>query len=46
MYITQQSLKRSLVPQDMVGPLIFLLSDESSAISGQTLIVDGGKEHS
>jgi NAD(P)-dependent dehydrogenase (short-subunit alcohol dehydrogenase family) len=46
MYVTQQSLKRNLVPQDMVGPLIFLLSDEAAAISGQTLLVDGGKEHS
>jgi 3-oxoacyl-[acyl-carrier protein] reductase len=46
MYITQQSLKRSLVPQDMVGPLIFLLCDEAAAVSGQTLLVDGGKEHS
>lgn len=45
MYVAQQSVKRTLVPQDMVGPLIFLLSDESSAVSGQTLIVDGGKEH-
>jgi enoyl-[acyl-carrier-protein] reductase (NADH) len=45
MYIGQQSLKRSLVPQDHVGPVIFLVSDESAAISGQTLIVDGGKMH-
>jgi 3-oxoacyl-[acyl-carrier protein] reductase len=45
LYIAQQSLKRSLVPEDMVGPLVFLLSDESAAVSGQTLIVDGGKEH-
>ena len=45
MYIGQQSLKRNLVPQDHVGPVIFLVSDESAAISGQTLIVDGGKMH-
>jgi 3-oxoacyl-[acyl-carrier protein] reductase len=46
MYVTQQSVKRTLVPQDMVGPLMFFLSDESAAVSGQTLLVDGGKEHS
>ena len=45
MYVTQQSVKRTLVPQDLVGPLLFLISDESAAVSGQTLIVDGGKEH-
>jgi NAD(P)-dependent dehydrogenase (short-subunit alcohol dehydrogenase family) len=44
-YIGQQSLKRNLVPQDLVGPLLFLISDEAAAISGQTLLVDGGKEH-
>ena len=45
LYIQQQSLKRSLVPKDIVGPVIFLVSEEAAAISGQTLIVDGGKEH-
>jgi 3-oxoacyl-[acyl-carrier protein] reductase/(S)-1-phenylethanol dehydrogenase len=45
MGIARQSLKRTLVPQDLVGPLLFLLSDEAAAISGQTLIVDGGGVH-
>jgi 3-oxoacyl-[acyl-carrier protein] reductase/(S)-1-phenylethanol dehydrogenase len=46
MAIARQSLKRTLVPQDLVGPLLFLVSDEAAAISGQTLIVDGGGVHS
>jgi NAD(P)-dependent dehydrogenase (short-subunit alcohol dehydrogenase family) len=39
----QSSIKRVLEPQDHVGPILFLLSDEASMISGQTLIVDGGR---
>lgn len=35
-------LKRIGVPQDLVGPVRFLLSDYSSFITGQNLIVDGG----
>jgi NAD(P)-dependent dehydrogenase (short-subunit alcohol dehydrogenase family) len=45
MGIARQSLKRTLVPQDLVGPLLFLVSDEAAAISGQTMIVDGGGVH-
>jgi hypothetical protein len=31
-FLAQQSLKRTLVPQDLVGPLVFRPSEESSAI--------------
>ncbi len=34
--------KRREVPQDMVGTIIFLCSDESDFITGQTVNVDGG----
>ena len=37
-----QCLKRILVPEDMLGPLLFLASDTSSACTNQRFIVDGG----
>ncbi|HEY2790148.1 MAG TPA: SDR family oxidoreductase [Gaiellales bacterium] len=35
-------LRRIGEPQDMGGPAVFLLSDDSAWMTGQTLIVDGG----
>lgn len=35
-------LGRLGAPQDVVGPVKFLLSDESAFITGQVLVVDGG----
>lgn len=35
-------LKRWGIPDDLVGPTIFLLSDASSYITGTTIYVDGG----
>ncbi|WP_281273956.1 SDR family NAD(P)-dependent oxidoreductase [Sphingobium fluviale] len=37
-----QAIKRHEVPEDLVGAMSFLTSDDSSFITGQTLIVDGG----
>jgi NAD(P)-dependent dehydrogenase (short-subunit alcohol dehydrogenase family) len=37
------ALKRIGQPQDMVGACLFLLSDESSWVTGQILAVDGGQ---
>lgn len=38
-----RSIKRDMVPTDLVGALIFLASEESDFITGQTLNIDGGK---
>jgi 3-oxoacyl-[acyl-carrier protein] reductase len=35
-------LRRVGVPQDICGPLLFLISDDSAFVTGQTLWVDGG----
>ena len=38
-----QAIKRPQVPEDLVGILSFLSSNESSFMTGQTIYVDGGK---
>jgi 3-oxoacyl-[acyl-carrier protein] reductase len=35
-------LQRLGTPADVVGPVRFLLSDESAFVTGQVLVVDGG----
>ena len=37
-----RSLKREAFPEDVEGAVVFLASDDSAFMSGQTLIVDGG----
>jgi len=39
---SRKALKRTQIPEDLVGVLLFLLSDASSYITGQTINVDGG----
>src|ERR671922_850613 len=39
-----RALKRTEVPQDLVGTNVFLCSSESDFMTGQTLLVDGGAQ--
>lgn len=40
--IRMRMLKRAEVPEDIAGTLVFLASDDSDFITGQTILVDGG----
>jgi NAD(P)-dependent dehydrogenase (short-subunit alcohol dehydrogenase family) len=40
--MTGQSIKRALLPDDVSRLVLFLAADDSSAITGQSYIVDGG----
>jgi len=37
-----QAIKRTQRPEDVVGALSFLASDDASFVTGQTIVVDGG----
>ena len=41
-HIDRQCLKEELAPEDMVDPVLFLASKASKAMTGQSLVVDGG----
>ena len=38
----QQAIKRVEVPEDLVGTVSYLTSDDAAFVTGQTLNVDGG----
>ncbi|GAB5447500.1 SDR family NAD(P)-dependent oxidoreductase [Gymnodinialimonas sp.] len=40
--LASRALKRDGLPEDLIGALVFLCSDESNFVTGQTLAVDGG----
>ena len=40
--VPMRAIKRDMLPDDLVGALMFLSSDASAFITGQTFIVDGG----
>lgn len=42
--VDRGALKRASQPQDIVGAALFLASEDSSFITGQTLVVDGGRQ--
>lgn len=37
-----RAIKRVEVPEDLVGTVVFLASDDAAFITGQTIVVDGG----
>jgi 3-oxoacyl-[acyl-carrier protein] reductase len=39
---TGQTIQRNLMPQDLVGAVMWLVSDASGFVTGQTIAVDGG----
>ncbi|WIM70369.1 SDR family NAD(P)-dependent oxidoreductase [Corynebacterium suedekumii] len=42
--VDRGSIKRASEPEDIVGAALFLASPESGFITGQTLVVDGGRQ--
>lgn len=41
--VASRSIKREMVPADLVGTLLYLCAPDSDFVTGQTLNVDGGK---
>jgi 3-oxoacyl-[acyl-carrier protein] reductase len=41
--LAQQAIKRLQQPEDLTGTLLFLASDASDFMTGQTIVVDGGR---
>ncbi len=44
--LAQQCIKRSMLPSDLVGLMMFLSTPASNFITGQTIACDGGYTHS
>jgi NAD(P)-dependent dehydrogenase (short-subunit alcohol dehydrogenase family) len=42
--VARGAIKRGLQPQDIVGTAVFLASEASAMITGQTVVVDGGRQ--
>ena len=39
----ERALQKEMLPEDLVGPLVFLCSEDARMITGHTLVVDGGQ---
>lgn len=40
--IASRAIKRDQYPEDLIGPLVFLASDDCEFMTGQSVVVDGG----
>jgi NAD(P)-dependent dehydrogenase (short-subunit alcohol dehydrogenase family) len=40
--IASQCVKRAQTPDDLIGTIVYLASDDSDFVTGQTILVDGG----
>jgi NAD(P)-dependent dehydrogenase (short-subunit alcohol dehydrogenase family) len=40
--LSSRAIKREQVPADLIGTLLYLASDDSDFVTGQTIVVDGG----
>ena len=40
--LSRQALKRMILPEEVAGLILFLASDDSSAITNQSYVIDGG----
>jgi len=41
--VSERALRREMTPEDLIGPLVFLCSDDASMVTGHVLVVDGGQ---
>jgi NAD(P)-dependent dehydrogenase (short-subunit alcohol dehydrogenase family) len=41
--VAARTIQRDQVPEDVVGAVVFLCSDASSFVTGQTIVIDGGQ---
>ena len=41
--VQSRSIKREMLPEDLLGTLMYLITPDSNFVTGQTLNVDGGK---
>lgn len=41
-HVDGQCIKHPGYPQDLIGPMVYLLSDDSDFMTGQTMLIDGG----
>jgi NAD(P)-dependent dehydrogenase (short-subunit alcohol dehydrogenase family) len=40
--VQRRAFKRQQLPEDLIGPVVIFISNESGFVTGQTLLVDGG----